>query len=100
MVTIETFPLKWQVKRLDSDFESLREHLLKIFPQSIVPPLPALSKKKLTTNQTAKRMMHFQRFLNCLMKSSVLKTSKFLVAFLSETSQEKFNMRLLTIEEE
>jgi len=30
----------------------------------------------------------------------VLKTSKFLVAFLSETSQEAFNVKLLTIEEE
>jgi hypothetical protein len=30
----------------------------------------------------------------------VLKTSKFLVAFLSEASQEAFNVKLLTIEEE
>lgn len=30
----------------------------------------------------------------------MLKTSKFLVAFLSETSQEAFNVKLLTIEEE
>lgn len=34
------------------------------------------------------------------MKSQVLKTSKFLVAFLQETNQEAFNLRLLTIEEE
>jgi hypothetical protein len=30
----------------------------------------------------------------------VLRTSKFLVAFLQETSQETFNVKLLTIEDE
>lgn len=30
----------------------------------------------------------------------MLKTSKFLVAFLKESSQENFNLKLLTIEEE
>ena len=30
----------------------------------------------------------------------MLKTSKFLVAFLQETNQEQFNLKLLTIEEE
>jgi hypothetical protein len=30
----------------------------------------------------------------------VLRTSKFLVAFLQETNQEAFNVKLLTIEEE
>lgn len=59
MVTIETYPLKWQVKRLDSDFETLRDYLLKQFPQSIIPPLPSMTKKKLTHNQTGKRMLHY-----------------------------------------
>ena len=86
MITIETYPMKWQVKRLDSDFETLREHLLKQFPQTIVPPLPAITKKKLTPNQTNKRKVYYQRFLNCALKSQVLKTSKFLVAFLQETN--------------
>jgi len=45
-------------------------------------------------------MIYYQRFLNMLLRSQVLKTSKFLVAFLSETSQEAFNVKLLTIEEE
>jgi len=45
-------------------------------------------------------MIYYQRFLNLIMRSNVLKTSKFLVAFLQETSQEAFNVKLLTIEEE
>lgn len=38
--------------------------------------------------------------MNAVLRSQVLKTSKFLVAFLSETNQEQFNLKLLTIEEE
>ena len=32
MITIETYPMKWQVKRLDQDFETLRHYLLRSFP--------------------------------------------------------------------
>ena len=38
--------------------------------------------------------------MNAVLRSQVLKTSKFLVAFLQETNQEQFNLKLLTIEEE
>jgi hypothetical protein len=34
-----------------------------------VPPLPSMTKKKLTFNQTGKRMLHYQRFLNQCLKS-------------------------------
>lgn len=59
MITIETYPMKWQVKRLDSDFETLREYLLRSYPQTIIPPLPNSTKKKLSYNQTTKRMGHY-----------------------------------------
>ena len=32
MITIDSFPMKWRVKRLDSDFHILRDYLLKMFP--------------------------------------------------------------------
>ncbi len=92
--------MKWQVKRLDQDFETLRNYLLRCFPQTIIPPLPAPSKKKLSINQTNKRILYYQRFLNCILKSQVLRTSKFLVAFLQESNQEAFNVKLLSIEDE
>ena len=47
--------------------------------------------KKLTPRQLTKRKSYYQRFL---------KTSRFLVAFLQESNQEQFNLKLLTIEEE
>ena len=32
MITIDTFPMKWRVKRLDSDFTILRDFLLRTYP--------------------------------------------------------------------
>ena len=100
MITIDTFPMKWRVKRLDSDFQILRDYLLKTYPQTVIPPLPAQKMKKLTPRQLTKRKSYYQRFLNAVLRSQVLKTSRFLVAFLQESNQEQFNLKLLTIEEE
>lgn len=66
----------------------------------MIPPLPALKTKRQHPRQLAKRQQYYQRFLNAVLRSQVLKTSKFLVAFLQETNQEQFNLKLLTIEEE
>ena len=66
----------------------------------MIPPLPAQKLKKLTPRQLVKRQSYYQRFLNAVLRSQVLKTSKFLVAFLKEGNQEQFNLKLLTIEEE
>ena len=46
MITIDTFPMKWRVKRLDSDFQILRDFLLRTYPQVVIPPLPAPKTKK------------------------------------------------------
>lgn len=32
MITIDTFPMKWRVKRLDTDFNILRDFLLRTYP--------------------------------------------------------------------
>ena len=88
MITIDTFPMKWRVKRLDSDFVILRDFLLRTYPQTVIPPLPSNKIKKLTPRQLVKRQQYYQRFLNAVLRSQVLKTSKFLVAFLRESNQE------------
>ena len=88
MITVDTFPMKWRVKRLDSDFVILRDFLLRSYPQTVIPPLPAQKMKRLTPRQLVKRQSYYQRFLNSVLRSQVLKTSKFLVAFLQEPNQE------------
>lgn len=86
MITVDTFPMKWRVKRLDSDFQILRDFLLRTYPQVVIPPLPAAKSKKLQPRQLVKRQQYYGRFLNAVLRSQVLKTSKFLVSFLSETN--------------
>ena len=88
MITVDTFPMKWRVKRLESDFVVLRDYLLRTYPQVVIPPIPAPKKKQITARQLVKRRQYYQRFLNAVLRSQVLKTSKFLVSFLQETSQE------------
>ena len=46
---IVTFPFKFKVKRSHADFRSLREYLLKRYPQTIIPPLPPFNEKKQLT---------------------------------------------------
>jgi hypothetical protein len=71
---------------LDEDFETLRMHLLRSFPQTIIPPLPAPTTKALNAEQIASRKVQYQRFLNAVLKSQILRTSTFLVAFLKESN--------------
>ena len=69
MITIDTFPMKWRVKRLDSDFQILRDYLLRSFPQTVIPPLPAQKLKRLSPRQLLKRQSYYQRFLNAVLRS-------------------------------
>ena len=59
MITVDTFPLKWRVKRLDSDFKVLREYLLRAFPQTFIPPLPRDKLKRLNPRQLVKRASYY-----------------------------------------
>lgn len=87
---IETFPFKWKVHRSPKDFIGLREHLLKMYPQTIIPALPVLNPKKpkLTASQAKKKALYYERFLTFVMKSQILRSAEFLVEFLRETVQE------------
>ena len=48
MITIDTFPMEWRVKRLDTDFTILRDYLLRTYPQVVIPPLPRSKGNRLT----------------------------------------------------
>ena len=101
MITIDSFPMKWRVKRSNSDFMALRDHLLKMFPQVVIPPLPkAKISKELNSRQLVKQKSYYQRFLNSILRSQVLKTSKFLIDFLSEANHEQFRLRSLSMLQE
>lgn len=95
MVVLRTFPMGWEVQRLDIDFVQLRNYLIKKYPQVIIPPLPKVNqKKKLNRKQLYKKKVYYQKFLMCVMKSKVLRGCKFLQDFLREQDQYKFGYDL------
>ena len=95
MVVIHSYPMGWKVQRLDIDFVALRSYLVRKYPQVIIPPLPLVNqKKKLSKKQLAKKKVYYQKFLHSLMKSKVLRSSKFMVEFLKQQDQYKFGYDL------
>lgn len=75
--------ISYEVRRKDADFYFLRRHLLRGFPHLIIPPCPKDS-PKLMTDRIKKREKYYTRFLQAIARCEELKTSKFLLTFLSE----------------
>lgn len=95
MIVLQTFPMKWKVQRLDIDFVHLRKYLVKKYPQVIIPPLPLVNQRKeLSKKQLYKKKMFYQKFLNMVLKSKVLRGCKLLVDFMKNTDQYKFGFNL------
>lgn len=85
MIIIHCFPMNWKVQRLDIDFVTLRNYLVRKYPQVLIPPLPVVNqKKRLTKKQLQKKKFYYQKFLMSIMKSKVLRGCKFLCDFLKE----------------
>ncbi len=51
MVVLSSFPMGWKVQRLDIDFVTLRNYLVRKYPQVIIPPLPKVNQKKKLTKK-------------------------------------------------
>lgn len=73
----------YDVRRKDADFIFLRKHLLRGFPHLIIPPCPK-DQPKLLADKIKKREKYYTRFLQAIARCEELKTSNFLLKFLSE----------------
>eukprot|EP00347_Sterkiella_histriomuscorum_P022193 403331347 len=95
---VQTYPFKWKVRRTPKDFNSLRDYLLKMYPQTLIPSLPNFDPKKpkLTLRQLKKKCIYYQRFLTCVMRSQVMRSAEFLVEFLREADTEQFYAKMVT----
>jgi hypothetical protein len=94
---IISHPFGYKVQRTNADFVHLREYLMKMYPQTIVPTLPNFNpKKRLTQRQLQKKCIYYQRFLTCLMKSQILRSAEFLVEFLKESDVKQFYAKVAT----
>lgn len=95
MIVIQTYPMGWKVQRLDIDFMQLRKYLVKKYPQIIVPPLPLVKERKvLSRKQLHKKKIYYQKFLNIVLKSKLLRSCKLLVDFMQNTDQYRFGYNL------
>lgn len=87
---INTYDLKWEVRRRYSDFQWLRQVICKFFPTYIVPPIPRKNAKKRTQRDLDKRMRILTYFLNDLATVPEIFQSRFVSGFLSLTNDSQF----------
>lgn len=73
---------RFRVQRRDTDFYFLRRMLRAQFPYVLVPPLPKPN-KKLVEKVLNRQQRFFQRFMQSLTKSDVLRSSEFFSDFLT-----------------
>ena len=81
---------QWLVMRKQSDFNSLRQVLVKLYPGFVVPSLPKKPLKKLEQSLLNKRKVKLQLFLNDTLRHPVLNTCDFLWKFLSVNDEKEF----------
>ena len=86
---ITTKPINLKVRRKHADFVWLRERLSVIFNLNVLPRLPRKGKVN-GDNHINKRMRNLGRFLNYLLKDSLIKNSKIFYDFLAIEKDEDF----------
>ena len=89
---VETKEMNWSVKRRYSDFEWLRQVLVKFNPGHMIPPLPSkkIGARRFELDFIAKRMKFLQKFIDAVMENEIFKANEPLKAFLSITDKNQF----------
>ena len=84
------------VKRRYSDFEWLRNTLLKNNPGLMIPPLPnkKMGSRRFELSFIEKRMKFLQNFIDNIITNKIFLANESLVCFLTETNKEKFLFKM------
>ena len=96
---VETKEMNWFVKRRYSDFEWLRQVLLKFNPGHMIPPLPSkkIGSRRFELDFIAKRMKFLQKFIDAVIENEIFKANEPLKAFLSMTDKNQFLAKMKEI---
>lgn len=91
-----TSPLNWSVTRRYSDFDWLRNTLIKMYPGFNVPPLPKkkMGNRRFDSDFISKRMKFLELFVNSVCQNESFKASDALVCFLSYEDRGKFETKM------
>jgi len=87
--TVITKPYSWEVKRKTKDFIQLRNILVKLFPNKIIPPLEQYEPEN-SVHQKNKKMKFLNSFLNDLRDLKEVWTNPYVISFLIEKDDKKF----------
>ena len=84
------------VKRRYSDFEWLRNALIKNNPGLMIPPLPnkKMGSRRFELSFIEKRMKFLQNFIDNIINNKTFLANESLVCFLTETNKEKFLFKM------
>ena len=93
---IVTKPLNLFVQRRYSDFDWLRNILVKLYPRLFIPPIPGkkTGQRRFEQDFINKRMKLLQLFLDEITENEELKASEALSAFLSFTDRSQFERKM------
>ena len=93
---VYTKETNWLVNRRFSDFEWLRNILIKFYPRFFVPPLPnkKLFSRRFEVDFVDKRMKFLNKFINNLMLNETFKASDVVVDFLSISEHNQFEAKI------
>ena len=93
---VYTKETNWLVNRRFSDFEWLRNILIKFYPRFFVPPLPnkKLFSRRFEVDFVDKRMKFLNKFINNLMLNETFKAADVVVDFLSISDHNQFEAKI------
>ena len=95
---ITTEPLNLSVRRRYNDFEWLRNILINLFPQNVIPKYSKIRNAgdRFGDEYTKKRIRTLEKFLVYLLKDPLLKNSQIIYDFLSINKDDEFNNKKIT----
>ena len=93
---VVTDSMKWLVYRRFSDFDNLRQILVKHYPRNFIPPIPGkkLGNRRFENDFIEKRMKFLQIFIDNIMKNEIFKSNEALFAFLSFNDRTQFDSKI------
>lgn len=87
--------LRSEVRRKDEDFDHLQKYLSQAYPNVIVPgKKPHKAKKYNEQKYITKRAYVLQRFIIETLRSRILRGDSYLMSFLTETDEKKYNKEI------